>query len=84
MALVLVLFAILASYIGPAINFFDAWRDSKAEHANLAALRRAARKLHKREADLEGPGRRRARGAQAGHGRRLGERAAYVVNGHGH
>ena len=35
-ALVLVLVAILASYVRPALNFFDAWNDSKAEHASLA------------------------------------------------
>ena len=29
-ALVLVLFGDLLSYIGPSLNFFDAWRDSRA------------------------------------------------------
>ena len=40
-ALVLVLLAICISYVEPALNFFDAWRDSKAEHASLerAAVR---------------------------------------------
>ena len=34
-ALVLVLFAILVSYVSPALNFIDAWRDSRAEHSSL-------------------------------------------------
>jgi cell division protein FtsB len=54
-ALVLVLFAVLASYIGPSINFFDAWRGSKAEQAHLTALREQNVKLHKRAEDLKGP-----------------------------
>ena len=35
MALVLVLFVVLVSYLNPAVNLFDAWRDSKAENASL-------------------------------------------------
>ena len=40
-ALVLVLFAILASYVSPALNFFDSWRDSKrrARGADRASIR---------------------------------------------
>ena len=40
-ALVLVLVAICVSYVKPALNFLDAWQDSKAEHASLdgAAVR---------------------------------------------
>ena len=38
-ALVLVLLLICVSYVGPSLNFLDAWRDSKAEHA---VARRAA------------------------------------------
>ena len=53
--LVLVLFAVLASYISPAINFLDAWRDSRAEHANLADLREENAKLKERIATLGGP-----------------------------
>jgi cell division protein FtsB len=39
-ALVLVLFAVLASYLNPAVNLFDAWRDSKAGEQRLLDLRR--------------------------------------------
>ena len=38
-ALVLVLFAVLASYLNPAVNLFDAWRDSKAGEQRLLELR---------------------------------------------
>ena len=54
-ALVLVFFAVLASYVGPAINFFDAWRDSRTEHANLAELRTENAELRRRIATLGGP-----------------------------
>ena len=54
-ALVLVLVAVCASYVGPALNFFDAWRDSKAEHATLAELQAENAKLHQRIGNLEGP-----------------------------
>jgi cell division protein FtsB len=53
-ALVLVLFAVLASYVGPSLNLFDAWRDSRSEHANLAELRTENQRLHERLANLEG------------------------------
>jgi cell division protein FtsB len=54
-ALVLVLILICISYIGPSLNFIDAWRDSKAEHASLVELRAENEKLRKRLANLEGP-----------------------------
>jgi cell division protein FtsB len=52
---VLVLAAILASYIKPALNFFDAWNDSKAEHASLAELQRENAELKQRVTAIEGP-----------------------------
>jgi cell division protein FtsB len=52
---VLVLVAILASYVGPSLKFFDSWRDSKAEHASLAALQAENQQLHKRLDNLAGP-----------------------------
>jgi cell division protein FtsB len=55
MALVLVLVAICISYVKPALNFFDAWQDSKAEHAALADLRAENTGLRKRIANLDGP-----------------------------
>lgn len=54
-ALVLVLVAILASYIGPTLNFLDAWQDSKAEQANLAALKEENEKLHRKISVLGEP-----------------------------
>jgi cell division protein FtsB len=51
-ALVLVLAAVLLSYVNPAINFFDAWRDSRAEHSSLADLRKENAALQKRVATL--------------------------------
>lgn len=54
-ALVLVLLAILASYVKPALNFFDAWRDSKAEHASLAQLTKENQQLKQRMTQIQGP-----------------------------
>jgi hypothetical protein len=53
-ALVIVLFFVLASYIGPSINFFDAWRGSKSEQAHLTSLREQNAKLRQRAEDLAG------------------------------
>ncbi len=50
----LVLAAILASYVKPALNFFDAWNDSKTEHASLAELQRENAQLKKRASAIEG------------------------------
>lgn len=54
-ALVIVLALVLASYVSPAINFFDAWRDSRAEHAKVADLRAESARLQQRLTALEGP-----------------------------
>lgn len=55
MALLLVLAAILASYVKPALNFFDAWNDSKAEHASLAQLTKENAQLKQRVTMIQGP-----------------------------
>jgi cell division protein FtsB len=55
-ALVIVLFAILVSYINPAVNFIDAWRDSRAEYSQLRELRDENAKLRERLNALDGPG----------------------------
>ena len=79
-ALVLVLVAIFVSYVSPALNFFDAWHDSKAEHASLAELRSENAKLHAaarpRSTAPTPPSAARARSAWS----RAGE-GAYVVRG---
>ena len=53
-ALVAVLFLVLASYVSPALKFFDAWRDSRTEHAALAELRDENARLRQRIASLDG------------------------------
>ncbi len=52
--LVLVLAAVLVSYVSPALNFIDAWRDSRSEHSSLAELRQENQKLHERLQTLGG------------------------------
>jgi cell division protein FtsB len=53
--LVLVLFAVLLSYINPVINFVDAWRGSHSEHAQLAQLQRERARLEAKAASLKNP-----------------------------
>jgi len=80
-ALVLVLAAVLVSYISPALNFIDAWRDSRSEHASLAELRDENAKLRERLAVLDSPEaaeREARRSGMVG----IGE-GAYVVRGPG-
>ncbi len=50
--LLIVLFLVLASYVGPSINFLDAWRDSRSEHSSLVELRAENETLRKRLATL--------------------------------
>lgn len=52
-ALVIVLALVLVSYINPTLNFFDAWRDSRAEHASVAELRAENANLQQRLAALQ-------------------------------
>ena len=83
-ALVLVLVLICISYVGPSLNFLDAWRDSKAEHASLADLRAENEKLKQRLGNLQGPdaaerGARKIGMVDEGNGE-----AAYVVRGLNH
>jgi cell division protein FtsB len=53
-ALVLVLFLVLASYVNPALKFFDSWRDARSEHAALGELREDNAKLRQRITILGG------------------------------
>jgi cell division protein FtsB len=38
-ALVLVLFGVMVSYLNPVVNLIDAWRDSKVGERNLVELK---------------------------------------------
>jgi len=53
-ALVIVIFAILASYINPVVNFVDAWRDSRSERTALTELKAENAQLRERIASLDG------------------------------
>jgi cell division protein FtsB len=53
--LVIVLFAILLSYVNPAVNFVDAWRDSNAQQSELEQLKRQRERLAARAAALQDP-----------------------------
>jgi cell division protein FtsB len=77
--LVLVLFAVLASYLNPVINLVDDWRDSRTENEHFAALQRENARLQERVQALDDPD------AAEREARRLGmvgpgERA-YVIRG---
>jgi cell division protein FtsB len=79
--LVLVIFAVLAWYVQPAINFFDAWRGANDERAQLHQLSEEHTRLVAKAASLKDPG------AASEGARRLGmivpgERA-YVIKGLG-
>ena len=75
----LVFFAILFSYISPAINFFDAWRGSHATDAQLQSLQQEHKRLAAKAASLKDPN------AEIEEARRMGmvqagERAFVVKN----
>jgi cell division protein FtsB len=53
--LVLVIFAILVSYINPVVNFVDAWSDSRTERSSLAEVRGENAKLRQRLESLDAP-----------------------------
>jgi cell division protein FtsB len=54
-ALVLVLFAILASYVNPLVNLLDAWSDRRSERATLTELKAENAKLRERIAAFASP-----------------------------
>ena len=80
-ALVFVLVAICLSYIGPALNFLDAWRDSKSEHTTLADLKAENGKLKQRLGNLEGPDAAERGARKIGKVDASNAEAAYVVRG---
>jgi len=81
---VLVLVLICISYIGPAINFVDAWRDSKSEHASLADLRAENAKLKQRLGNLQGPDAAERGARKIGMVDEGAGEAAYVIRGLNH
>jgi hypothetical protein len=79
--LVIVLFAILASYVNPFANFVDAWRDSGTQKAELQALQREHARLQERAqlADTSQSKQRAARGL----GMIVPGERSYVIRGIG-
>jgi hypothetical protein len=55
-ALVLVLLAIMASYVSPLVNFYDAWKDGRAEREQLLQLQEQNRELRSTAAALSTDG----------------------------
>ena len=53
--LVLVLFAVLISYIGPTLHVVSSWRESKAAQSRLAELRVENERLTKQAQQLDEP-----------------------------
>lgn len=78
-ALVIVLVAILLSYIGPTTNVIDAWRDSKAERANLVELKQENRQLNRRMSVVAEP--EAAERAARKTGMVAANESAYVIRG---
>jgi cell division protein FtsB len=54
--LVIVLFVVLLSYVHPAVNFLDAWRDSRAQRSEVTELRSERERLAARAAALQDSG----------------------------
>jgi cell division protein FtsB len=53
--LVIVLFAVLVSYVSPVLNFVDAWRDSRAERSQLVDLIREHKMVAAKATSLKDP-----------------------------
>ena len=77
--LVLVLFVVLASYVGPSLNVFDSWRQSKDAETRLAELKQENAELTRKAKALE------SQSAVMAEARKLGlvgaSEQAYVVDG---
>ena len=77
--LVLVLFAVLLSYIGPTMHVFESWRESKGAKERLAELKAENQRLTKQADQLD------SQAATMAEARKLGLVApgeqAYVVKG---
>ncbi len=51
--LVLVLFIVIASYVGPSLHVFESWRESKGAEASLAELKVENAELTRKAKALE-------------------------------
>lgn len=51
--LVLVLFVVVASYVGPSLHVFESWRESKGAESRLAALKQENAELTRKAKALE-------------------------------
>jgi cell division protein FtsB len=54
-ALVLVLFGVMVSYLNPLVNLLEAWQGSKSSEAQLAQLKREKVELAQRLRDVSSP-----------------------------
>ncbi|HKJ35091.1 MAG TPA: septum formation initiator family protein [Solirubrobacterales bacterium] len=54
-ALVIVLFAVLASYVRPAISLFETWQEAGAAEERLVELKAENKRLQARSAELKTP-----------------------------
>jgi len=52
---VLVLFAVLVSYIGPTLNVFESWREGRAAESRLVTLKQENERLAREAKALEEP-----------------------------
>lgn len=54
-ALVLVLFGVMVSYLNPLVNLLEAWQGSKSSEAQLAQLKREKVELAQRLREVSSP-----------------------------
>jgi cell division protein FtsB len=54
-ALVLVLFGVMVSYLNPLVNLLEAWQGSKSSEAQLAELKREKVELAQRLREVSSP-----------------------------
>lgn len=77
--LVLVLFAVLISYVSPTLHVFDSWRQSRAAESRLTELKEDNGRLQRQVRELDKPA------AAIEEARKLGMVApgeqAYVIDG---
>lgn len=55
MALLVVIFAVLVSYVGPTMHVFQSWRESNAAQARLGELKAENDALTRRVAAIDTP-----------------------------